>query len=161
MRSSLTRARRSAPNKRRRAQWRMVKPVKQACSDTIEETVSSIDDAVAQRKRARFYKGSSPCPIIHLPSPPHHHLPFHDSSSHGTPPFIRRLSRIQSSLVGTCSAEQPGPRRVRWNSCRRGGKSRTRHKRQGLDGSRVTPRQPQTDQQSWRLSAEWPGLLDG
>ena len=42
-----------------------MRPVKQACSDTIEETISSTDEAVAQRKRARYYKGSSPCPITH------------------------------------------------------------------------------------------------
>ena len=89
VRSSLTRARRSAPNKRRRAQRKRVRPVKQACSDTIEETTSSADEAVAQRKRARFYEGSSPCPIIQTRTNTSLHLHittfrFHDTSSHGT-----------------------------------------------------------------------------
>ena len=65
VRSSLARARRPAPKKRRRAQRKRVRPFKQACSDTIEETISSTDAAVAQRKRPRFDKGSSPCPITH------------------------------------------------------------------------------------------------
>ena len=79
VRSSLARARRSAPKRRRRAQRKRVRPVEQACSDTIEETISSTDVAVAQRKRSRFYKGSSPCPILHITI-----FHSHDSSSHRT-----------------------------------------------------------------------------
>ena len=64
-------------------------PEKQACSDTTEETISSTDEAVAQRKRARFYKGSSPCPTIHtvIDTSLHLHTTIfhsHDSSSHRT-----------------------------------------------------------------------------
>ena len=62
VRSSLVRAPRSAPEKKRR---RGVRPVKLACSDTVEETISSTDEAVGQRKRTRFYKGSSPCIITY------------------------------------------------------------------------------------------------
>ena len=46
--------------KRRRTQRKKVRAVKQACSDTIEETISSTDEVAAQRKRARVYKGSAP-----------------------------------------------------------------------------------------------------
>ena len=72
----------------------------------------------------------------YLPPPPHHHLPFTQQllSSHDAPRAWRRFlvrspqppsqdrrqPRTPSALVGACSAEQPGPRRVRWNSCRRG-----------------------------------------
>ena len=89
VRSSLTRTRWSAPKKRRRAQRKRVRRVKQACSDAVEETISSTGEAVAQRKRARFYKGSSPCPIIHTMTDTSLHLHIttfrsRDCSSHGT-----------------------------------------------------------------------------
>ena len=89
VRSSLTRARRSAPKKRRRTQRKRMRPVKQVCSDTIEKTISSTDEAVAQRKRARSHKGSPPCPIIHtmIDTSLHLHIPTfhsHNSSSHRT-----------------------------------------------------------------------------
>ena len=89
VRYSLTRARRPAPKKSRRAQRKTVRPVNQACSDTTEETSSSTDEAVVQRKRAQFYKETSPCPIIHIRTDTSLHLHittfrFHDSSSHGT-----------------------------------------------------------------------------
>ena len=41
-----------------------MRPVKQARSDTIEETISSTDEVAPQRKRARV-RGSPPSPIIH------------------------------------------------------------------------------------------------
>ena len=81
VRSSMTRARRSATNQRK-----SFRPVKRACSETIWETISSIDGAVARRKRARFYKGSSPCHTHQDRHLPLHNTIFHshDSSSHGT-----------------------------------------------------------------------------
>ena len=89
MRSSLARARRSAPKERRRAQRKRVRPVKQACSDTIEKTISSTREIRRQRKRARFYKGSSLCPIIHTMTDTSLHLHIttvhcRDSSSQST-----------------------------------------------------------------------------
>ena len=50
----------AAPKKRRRAQRKRVRLVEQACSDAVEETISSTDGAVAQRKRARFHKAYTP-----------------------------------------------------------------------------------------------------
>ena len=97
VRSSLTAARRSAPKKKAPS------TTEEACqtSDTIEETISSTDEAVAQRKRARFYKGSSPCPIIHTTTDTSLHLHIttfrsHDSSSpwHGAP-RARHLSFVR------------------------------------------------------------------
>ena len=61
-----------------------MRPVKQACSNTIGETISSVEEAVTQRKRARFHNGS-PCPIIRTSL--HLHITTfnsHDSSSHRT-----------------------------------------------------------------------------
>ena len=161
-----------APKKRRQAQRKKVRPVKQACSDTVEETISSTVEAVAQRKRARFSTGLSPCPIVHTMTDTSLHLHSttfrsHDSSSHRTMHHERvtvhwsvlhslRPKTDDSHESGQASsaravAEQPGQRLVRWNSFRRGGKSRTRHTRQGLDGCRATERHSQTDQRSWTL----------
>ena len=61
VRFSLVRARKAASQQKRRTRRRnKVGPVKQGCSDTIEESISSTDEAPHQRKRARVYKGSSP-----------------------------------------------------------------------------------------------------
>ena len=61
VRSSVARARKAAPKKRRRTRRRnRVRPAKQACSDTIEESTSSTDEVTPQRKRARVYRGSPP-----------------------------------------------------------------------------------------------------
>ena len=122
-----------AQKKRRRAQRKKARSVKQACSDTIEETTCPTEEAVALRKRARFRKGSSPVSsyapgstrpsISTLPSSDsraRHHSLFrqpHPSAQN------RRQSRIQPSPA-PASAEYPGKRRLRWNSCWRGGKSR-------------------------------------
>ena len=66
-RSSLVRARKAASQqKRMRRRRNRVRLVKQACSDTIEETISSTDEAPPQRKRIRVYKGSSPGSNIHI-----------------------------------------------------------------------------------------------
>ena len=65
-RSSLARARRAAPKKRRRARRNTVRPVKQACGDTIEETISSTDEVAPQWKRPRVYKGSPPSSTTHI-----------------------------------------------------------------------------------------------
>ena len=54
VRSSLARARRAAPKKRRPARRNRVRPVKQACSDTTGETISSTDEVAPQRKRAQI-----------------------------------------------------------------------------------------------------------
>ena len=43
-----------------------MRPVTQACSDTIEESISSTDDVAPQRKRARVYKGSPPSSTTHI-----------------------------------------------------------------------------------------------
>ena len=60
VRSSKVRARKAAPKKRRPARRNRMRPVKQACSDTIEESIPSTDEVAPQRKRARVYKGSPP-----------------------------------------------------------------------------------------------------
>ena len=172
VRSSLTRARRSARKKRRRAQRKRVRPVKQACSDTNEETSSSTDEAVSQRKRARFYKESSPCPIIHIRTDTSLHLHvttfrFHDSSSHGTwhheraiiHCFVTHSLRLKTDDNHDSSQPPPalallnnmGSRRVRRSSSGRSEKSGSRFTRQKPGGSRTTHRQPQTYQRSWRL----------
>ena len=52
VRSSLARARKAAPKKRCQVRRNRVRPVKQACSDTIEESISSTDEVAPQRKRA-------------------------------------------------------------------------------------------------------------
>ena len=54
VRSSLARARKAAPKKRRRARRNTVRPVKQACSDTMEESISSTDDVARSPKEARW-----------------------------------------------------------------------------------------------------------
>ena len=55
VRSSLARAWRTAPKKMRRARRNRVKHVKHACSDTIEETISSTDE-VAHHWVAKAFK---------------------------------------------------------------------------------------------------------
>ena len=104
--------------KRRRAQRKRVRPVKQACSDTIEETISSTDEAVAQRKRARFHEGSSGCPTIHTWTDTSLHLHIttfrsHDSSSHGTVHHERvtvHWSVIHSLRLKTADSHESGLR---------------------------------------------------
>ena len=179
MRSSLTRARRPSPKKRRRAQRKMVRPAKKACSDTIEETISSTDEAVAQRKRARFYKGSSPSPIKHPTIDTSLHITTfhsHNSSSHRTMHYERGTvswSVLHILQLETDSSHEPGQSssaRALVNNLGRGGYAGTRvgeaenpgprHARQGLDGNRATQRQSQTDQRCSRLSAKEPGLRD-
>ena len=59
--------------------------------DTIKESSSSADDADAVRKRARCYKESSPCSLIHIRSDTSLHLHIttfgmHDFCSHDTLP---------------------------------------------------------------------------
>ena len=61
---------------------------KRACSDTTEES-SSADQAEALRKRARYYKESSPCSLMHIQSdtPLHLHITtfrMYDRCSHDT-----------------------------------------------------------------------------
>ena len=63
LRSSLQR---STQKKRRRAQRRKRLSVKRACSDTIEDSPSSASEADARKKRARYYKESSPRSHIHV-----------------------------------------------------------------------------------------------
>ena len=87
--SSLAQAQRSAPKKRRRAQRKRVMLVKQACSDNIEETISSTDDLAPQRKRARVNKEAPPSSNIHITSNASFHLHITtshscNSTSHGT-----------------------------------------------------------------------------
>ena len=84
-----------------RAQKEAPSSTEEACqtSDTIEETITSTDEAVAQRKRARFYKGSSPCPIIHTrpstsTSPP---------SDPTTAPLLARCTTSASPFIGRFS----------------------------------------------------------
>ena len=60
VRSSSPRARKAALKKRRRARRNRGRPVKQVCSDTIEESISSTDEVTPQLMRARVYKGSPP-----------------------------------------------------------------------------------------------------
>ena len=50
VRSSLVRARKAAPKRRRRAQRNRVRQAKQACSDTVEESISS---TYSPKERAR------------------------------------------------------------------------------------------------------------
>ena len=66
VRSSLARARRETPKKRRRARRNRVRPVKQACSDTTEETISSTDECAPQRKRVRVNNGRPPRSTTHI-----------------------------------------------------------------------------------------------
>ena len=66
VRSSLARARKTAPKTRRLALRKRVRPVKQARSDTIEESISSTDEVAPQRKRATVYKGSPPSATTHI-----------------------------------------------------------------------------------------------
>ena len=61
-RSSLARARKAAPKKKRRARRNRVRPVKPACSDTIEESISSTDELAPQRKHARSTTDHHPAP---------------------------------------------------------------------------------------------------
>ena len=68
VRSSLARAREAAPKKRRRAGRNRVRLVKQARSDTVEESISSTDEVAPKRKRARVYKGSQPSSTTHITS---------------------------------------------------------------------------------------------
>ena len=64
----------------RRARRNRVMPVKQACSDTIEESISSTVEVASQRKRARVCKWSPPSStthhVQHFLSPQQHHFPF-------------------------------------------------------------------------------------
>ena len=96
VRSSPTRARRSAPN-----QLAATPPT---------------DEAVAQRKRARFYKGSSPCPIVHTmtDTSPHLHITTfhsHNSSSHRMMHHERGTvswSVLHSLRLKTDDSHEPG-----------------------------------------------------
>ena len=97
------------------------RPIEQACSDTVEERVSSTDEVVAQRK---CYKGSSPCPIIHTMTDTSLHLHittfrFHDSSSHRTnvSPFSTASGSRQTTVKNPVSPR----RRVLLNSLGHGG----------------------------------------
>ena len=99
--SSLTRARRSAPKKRRRAQRKIVRPIKQACNDTIEETTSSTDKAVAHRKRARFYQ--------RINTLSHHTHTMTDTSIHL---HVTTFRSHYSSFMARCTSTASGARQT-------------------------------------------------
>ena len=87
--ASQTRVQRSMQKRRRRTQWRRRRSEKWACSDTIEESSSSPDEADARRKGARYYKESSPCSFTHNQSDTSLHLHIttwrmHHCCSHDT-----------------------------------------------------------------------------
>ena len=166
------------PKKKRRAQRKRVRRAQQACSDTIEETISSTDEAVAQRKRARFYKRSSLVPSYTPLTDTSFHLHitiFHSYNSFSHRPMHHECGTLSWSVLHSLGLKtddshesgQPLPASALLNNLGQGGytgirvgeaerKSRTRHARQRLDGNRATQRHSQTDQRSWRLSAELP-----
>ena len=115
VRSSLARARKAAPKKRRRARRRnRVRPVKQACSDTFEESISSTDEVTLQRKRARVYKGSPPSATTQSCSTPpstslHLHITtFHsnNSTSHRTITSVAPFLGLFSPVFGSKQIKQ-------------------------------------------------------
>ena len=59
----------------------------------------------------------------------HEHATVHWSGIHSLRLKTDDNHESGQPLVCACSTEQPGPRPLRWNSCRRGRKSRTRHAR--------------------------------
>ena len=162
VRSSLAPARKAAPKKRRRARRNRVRPVKQACSDTIEESISPTDKVAPQRKRARVYKGSPPSSTTHITFNTFGHLNItishaNNSTSHRT--IFHKCRTISWSVLNSlrleanktsfsnehhsscacaCLAEHPKIRRVRRDSSGRSSESRTCHTRQRLD----SPEQP-------------------
>ena len=95
VRSSLARARKAAPKKRRRARRNRGRPVKQVCSDTIEESIPSTDEVTLQRKRARVYKRSPPSSTtqIRFSTSCHLHITVSLQQQHSSPHHLSHVGQ--------------------------------------------------------------------
>ena len=108
VRSSFARARRAAPKKRRLARRNRVRPVKQACSDTVEKTISSTDEVAPQRKRVRVYKGSPPSSTTHITFNSSFHLHVTISHSNKSTPhctILHKCGTVSWSVLNSLRLE--------------------------------------------------------
>ena len=83
-------------------------PVKQACSDNIEETISSTDEVAPERKRARVYNEAPPSSDIHITSNASFHLHITishscNSTSHGT--ILHEKGTVSWSVLNSGSKQ--------------------------------------------------------
>ena len=156
---------RGGPKKRRRARRNRVRPVKQACIYTIEDTISSTDEVAPQRKRARVYKGSPPSSTTHITINTSFHLHVHlhftisrsnNSTSHRT--ILHKCSTVSWSVLNSLRHEanktsisneliRPAPAPALLNTREYGGYAGTRV------GEAQNPR-PATHARDWTVTEQ-------
>ena len=158
------------PERRREAQRRKRRSDKRSCSSTIEESSSSANKVNSQRKRARCYiEPTPPSSLKHIQTGMALHLHIntcisHDRSSHRTvhhelATFHCSVTRLETHVKYEC-----GQVSLAWallnaqDRERYAGVGPSPHERDWTVTEQ--PGATQTDQRSWRLSPEQPGLCD-
>ena len=86
-----------------------MRDVKQACSDTIEESISSTEEVALHRKRARVYKGLPASSTTHITfnTSFHRHItisPSNSSTSHRT--ILHECGTVSWSVLNSLCSKQ-------------------------------------------------------